>query len=242
MFKHAGLACALVPTLLLNISPLLAQEEEEQGIQTEIEVGITNTTGNTEDESYQVRSTVDWDRENWDYEFIVDAFRSSRQGVLAAQRLYTTAEANYDLSENQFILTRFSHDDDRFSGFDYQTDLSVNYGQSLLNSREDMNLEYNLGVGYRFSEEDSGREIEEGIIRVAGNYDWAISETANFEQTLSTEYGSENTIYRSRSSIETTILENLALRFAIDIRHQTEVPVDRENTDTRTSITFVYNF
>jgi putative salt-induced outer membrane protein len=59
---------------------------------------------------------------------------------------------------------------------------------------------------------------------------------------LSAEVGNETSIYRSESSIETRILDNLSLRFSIFVKHQTEVPVGRKKTDTETAITFVMNF
>ena len=85
-------------------------------------------------------------------------------------------------------------------------------------------------------------DFDEAIIRLAGDYQWAISPTATFGQRLSTESGNETSIFRSESSIETQILDNLSLRFSFNVKHQTDVPVGREKTDTETAITFVMNF
>ena len=54
--------------------------------------------------------------------------------------------------------------------------------------------------------------------------------------------GSNSSIYRTETGVQTDILENLSLKFTVKVKHQTEVPVDREKTDTETAITLVLNF
>jgi len=140
-----------------------------------------------------------------------------------------------------FILTRIAHEDDRFSGFDSQSDITFNYGRRLLDNVADMGLTLNAGIGVRWSRLNDS-DFDEPIVRLAGEYDWEISDTASFNQQLSIEAGSETNIFRSETSIETQILDNLSLRFSINIKHQTDVPVSRERTDTETAVTFVMNF
>ena len=52
----------------------------------------------------------------------------------------------------------------------------------------------------------------------------------------------ETSIYRSESAIESEIMENLSLRFSVKLKHQSEVPIGREKTDTETAVTLVWNF
>ncbi len=220
-------------------STVLAQEED--GISTEVELGAVVTTGNTENENLNFRGEVDWRDDRWEYGFLIDGFRSSQQDRLTANRMYYVADAEYDLSDVSYILTRIAHEDDEFSGYDYQSDISVSYGRDLLTQRENMALSLNVGVGARRSKSED-KEFSEAILRLAGDYEWEISDSATFGQTLSAESGNETSIFRSESSIETRILDNLSLRFSFNIKHQTEVPRNREKTDTETAITFVMNF
>ena len=221
---------------------LAAQEEEETpSVTSEVELGAVYTSGNAEAESINFRGQIDWDRESWDYGFRVRALRSSQNNVLAAQRYYYVGNANYELDEVSYVQTRLAHEDDRFSGYDSQSDLTVNYGRTLLTNRPNMSLTYEAGIGYRLSRTATD-DFDEAMFRLSGEYEWNISETADFGQTLSAEAGSETSIFRSESSIEAQILDNLALRFSIFVKHQTEVPVGRQKTDTETAITFVMNF
>lgn len=231
--------CSIATSIYLVCATSLAQEDIGQ--YTEIELGAIFTSGNTEDENIHFKGTLNWVTENWNYEFSLDGFRSSKEDELAAQRVYYVASANYSLSENSFILTRLAHEDDRFSGYDSQSDFSVNYGRKLLMSKPNMGLTANIGVGVRKSRAEV-EDFEEAIVRLAAEYDWALSETASFKQEFSVESGNRTSIYRSETSIQSQIMNNLSLKFSINLKYQTAVPIDREKTDTETAITFVMNF
>lgn len=236
--KNRILICISILAAFLS-SQTFAQREN--GVNSQLELGIITTTGNTEDESIKVKGRVELVKDAWDYAWSVDAFRSSRQNELTAQRFYTVGSADYQISEVSFVEGRLAYEDDRFSGYDSQTDASINYGRTLLTNTDNMNLTVTTGVGVRrsLSEEE---DFSEAIFRLAGDYKWDISETALFNQILSAEAGNETSIYRLESSIETNILENLSLKFTFNVKHQTDVPVGRENTDTATSVTLVMNF
>jgi putative salt-induced outer membrane protein len=211
------------------------------GVNSKLELGIIQTTGNTEDESFKVKGGVELVKDAWDYAWSVDAFRSSRQNQLTAQRFYTIGSADHQLSEVSFVEGRLAYEDDRFSGYDSQTDASINYGRSLLTNIDNMNLNITTGIGLRRSLSEQ-ENFDEVILRLAGDYKWDVSENALFNQLLSAEAGDQTSIYRLESSIETNIVENLSLKFTFNVKHQTEVPIGREKTDTATSVTLVMNF
>ncbi len=231
--------CGVCSALAIFSVSSLAQEE--RSVTTQLELGAIFTSGNTEDQNVKYKATVDWDRGNWDYRFVSDGFRSSKEDVLAAQRLYHVASADYTFNADSFVKTRLAYEDDRFSGFESQSDFTVNYGRNLLQNRDNMTLALNFGAGVRRSETETETESE-AIARIEGNYTWNLSETANFLQDFSVESGSNSSIYRSESAIETDILDNLSLKFSIKVKHQTDVPISREKTDTETAITLVLNF
>ncbi|HBW85105.1 MAG: hypothetical protein CMD92_05125 [Gammaproteobacteria bacterium] len=227
---------------------LAAQEEETTPLRTEVELGAVNTSGNTDAQSINFRGEIGLSRKQWEYGFLMDGLRSSQNGVLAAQRFYYVGNVNYQLNANSFIQSRVAHEDDRFSGYDSQSDFTLSFGRNLLRSRPNMNLTYEAGIGYRISQikerlsRANFNDFDEAMFRLAGEYEWDLSESAQFEQTMSLETGLETSIIRSESSIEAQILDNLALRFSIFAKHQTVVPAGRKNTDTETAVTFVMNF
>lgn len=234
-FKLAA-TCALAATLSLQ-----AFAQEEHSIATEVELGAIITSGNTEDQNIKYKVVFDWDRGIWEYRLSSEGFRSKKDRLLAAQRVYHVARAQYTINEDSFILTRLAYEDDRFSGFDSQSDFSVSYGRNLLLDVTSMELSVNVGAGIRRSVTQL-ETSNEAILRFESNYAWNLSETAEFTQDFSLESGSESSVYRSESAIQTNIMENLSMKFSVKVKHQTEVPLLREKTDTETAVTLVWRF
>ena len=226
---------------LFFTQPLLALAQQQTTITREAELGALITSGNTDQQTLNFGVAIDIDQGQWDYQFTLDGIYTNSDNVVKAQRITGIALADRDLTEYSFFQSRASHEDDRFSGFDSQSDLTFSYGHDLLRSQANMNLSLITGVGVRYSVQN-GSDSSEPIFRLAGEYDWTVSESAVFGQNLSIEAGSNSDIYRSETSIETRILSNLTFRFSVNIKHQTVVPLDRKKTDTETALTFVMSF
>lgn len=231
-------------TLFLAVigTVLAGQAAAQTDITRTAELGALFTSGNTDEQSLNFGAEVEIDQTDWDYLFSIDGLYTSSAGTVKAQKATGVARANYQISDISYFQTRASHEDDRFSGFKSQSDLTFSYGHDLLVNNANMDLSLVGGIGVRWTRFNDGGDSDEPILRLAGEYDWTISESANFSQDLSVEAGSDSDIYRSETAIETAILDNLSLRFSVNIKHQTKVPVGKENTDTQTAITFVMNF
>lgn len=230
-----GLGC------LMSVFSLSAHSQEESGLATQVEFGAIFTSGNTENENIKYKIVLDWVQQNWDYKFTSDGFRSSQDGISNAQRLYHSASANYTNNEVSYAQGRVAYENDKFSGFDNQSDVTFSYGRNILQNRDNMSLALTAGVGARRSV-IAGDADTEGLARFAANYLWNLSESADFIQDFSVDAGSNSSIYRTETGVQTDILENLSLKFTVKVKHQTEVPVDREKADTETAITLVLNF
>lgn len=225
---------------LLTIAPVLAQEE--LGTTREIELGALMTSGNTEEESLNFAGLINVLQESREYTFTLDGLYTSTDGKVKGQRIYGVAQADFEINEYSYFQSRLAHEDDRFSGFDGQSDLTFGYGRELLRGRDNMTLEGEVGVGARYSRLETGEETTEPIIRLAGDYEWAFSETAVFTQRLSLDKGSDSDIWRSTTSLETNIMSNLSLRLSFRIKHQTEVPLGKKKTDSESAVTLVMSF
>jgi len=227
---------------LLMVFSLHSSAQEESSVATQLELGAIFTSGNTENENIKYKVTVDWNQsENWDYQFTSDGFRSSQDGVSNAQRLYHTASGNHTINPDSYLQGRIAYENDKFSGFESQSDITVSYGRNMLQRRANMTLGLTAGIGIRRSETEFEAQSVT-IARLAANYGWNVSESADFIQDFSIETGSDSSIYRSETGIQTEIRENLSLKFSVKVKHQTEVPLNREKTDTETAITLVLNF
>ena len=230
-----GLSC------LISVFSLGAHSQEESGLATQVEFGAIFTSGNTENENIKYKIVLDWVQQNWDYKFTSDGFRSSQDGISNAQRLYHSASANYTINEVSYAQGRVAYENDKFSGFDNQSDVTFSYGRNVLQNRDNMSLALTAGVGARRSVIEGDADTE-GLVRFSANYLWNLSESADFIQDFSVDAGSNSSIYRTETGIQTDILENLSLKFTVKVKHQTDVPINREKTDTETAITLVLNF
>ena len=220
---------------------LAQQGAPEWETATEFELGAVYTSGNTDDENLRIGAEFDASRADWDYALEFEGFRSSKDDELAAQRTYLVGTSQYNYDDDHFGQLRASHERDKFSGFEQQSDIVVSYGQLLLRDRENMTLNYTIGAGMRNS--DNGITTEnEPIFRLSTEYTWDINDNARVIQELSTDAGDSATVTRSLSAIESDIMENMSLRFSVRLRHQSQVPVDREKLDTETSMTLVLRF
>lgn len=224
--------------LLAGIASTSLAQEAEDNLSTELELGAIFTGGNTKDQNIKFKGTVVWLQDAWEYGLSIDGFRSSKDDELAAQRLYTVGSATYNMTPDTFILTRAAHEDDRFSGYDSQSDLSVSYGQNLLREHPTMDWNYTIGAGIR-SSRTATDDFEEAIIRVGTEYQWNVSDNAMFSQTFSIEAGDESSIGRAESAIQSDISNSMSMKFAIKLKHQTEVPLGRKKTDSEASVTLL---
>ena len=207
---------------------------------SEIELGAVFTSGNTDQKNIKLRAEGVRDSEQWKHQVHFDTFNASSDDVKSAQRSYLFYQGDYKLDVGS-IFGRAGYEDDKFSGFDYQADFSLGYSRPLYDNGPHM-LKGDIGVGYRVSEFLSGMNEGEGLVRLALDYVWDISENAQFKQLLSADIGSDSTISRSESSVSANIAGDLAMKFSINIKNNSEAPVGTKKTDTESAVTLVYKF
>ncbi|MEM6511777.1 MAG: DUF481 domain-containing protein [Pseudomonadota bacterium] len=215
-----------------------AQQDPWSGKAT---LGFLSTSGNTENSTLNSGFEVGYTTGDWLHELKALAVNASENNDTTAEAYELGWKSEWSIAENQFLFGRLQWRKDRFSGFDTQFSQSVGYGRRLIDS-EIHKLNVEGGAGARQSDLADGSTENEFILRLGSDYSWQISETSKFEQSLSAESGSENTYLESVSSVSASLVGNLALVFSYTVKHNTDVPVDRENTDTFTAISLEYQF
>ncbi|CAH0992743.1 hypothetical protein SIN8267_02879 [Sinobacterium norvegicum] len=232
-----------------------ATEEIDQW-QGSAELGYINTSGNTVSSTLNAKVTLDGDLEHWRHAFEASAYNNSDDDVRSAEQYNTFWQSNYKFNERQSIFARFEYDDDRFSGWEYQATVTAGYSQRI-NFSEKMTLDLDAGPGYRYSAYDKdfkdddgnhawqpelGNDVSEAMVRLAADYNWALSDTASFQQQLSTEAGEENVINRSITSLTMDLTTVLALKLSYDVKFTRDVLPSVNQYDRKTIISILYNF
>lgn len=236
------IACAAI--LTAASLPVLADDQDSANKpapwKSSLELGAVASSGNTDQRSVKFRADTIHNGPRIKHTFHVDAFRQTQNGVVSTNKFYSTYQADYKFDDRNAAFGRVAYEDDHFSGYDYQTDITFGYNRVML-LRDNMELDGDIGAGERQSKLDDGTTRNETIVRTALKYVWQIGETAQFNQLISVEFGS-NQVSRSETSLQSTLVGNLAMKLSVNVKHQSRVPAGIKNTDTETSVTVVYHF
>ena len=260
-------ASLLVASLAATSLTALAEEpasDEEAAVETEIEespwdasaeLGFISTTGNTETTSVQAKMDATHELRRWrnQYKFSgllkedeVELADGSTSSERTAERYNVSLKSAYKLENEYANLFVFgSYTDDQFGAFETYTSLALGYGARLLHT-ESMDLDVEVGPGYFWADrqlDDGDTANEEGaIFRGAVEYNWAITQFADFQQTLSVEAGADNTRTISDTSLSTRINGSMQMKVGFNVSADSDVASDKEKADTTTYINLVYKF
>lgn len=241
----------LLLTTLFSLNAFAADDAEtEKDFTLDGEVGLLFTTGNTETSSFKGRLSSHHELLNWSNDYVVESLYKreevdtddGEETQTSAQKFYISGQANYKLTNPDNRLFMFgSYEDDRFSGFDYQSTVAAGWNSKLWDDQESM-FSYSLGPGYAIARTSEGEDRNSVIVRAAADYQWKVSDFATFKQIVSTEVGSENTKSRSETSLTAKINGAMSLKISLTLNHNSNVEADNDKLDTETAATLVYSF
>ncbi len=230
-------------TLIVLLTPITLHAEEKLASKWsgEAELGYLSTTGNSDTTSLHANGKIVNEREKWKHTGTMQITNKDNDGTTTAKRLFVTGKSDYNINDLSYLFITASYDDDEFSGYQYQLAGAFGYGYHVI-KKENLKLDLEAGLGARQSKFNSGESNSEGIVRVAGDFEWTISKTSVFNQFISVEAGEDNTISRSVTSLSMQIVGNLAAKLSYNVRHNSDVPPGIEKTDTESVVTIVYKF
>ncbi|MCO7227176.1 YdiY family protein [Pleionea sp. CnH1-48] len=249
---------------LLSALPIVAfagDAEENKLWKGKAEAGLVSTTGNTDTSSTNLKLELVYESGDWRHSFLTEAFLAEAEQVVGTEldgqgnlverresrdtgeKYYTLIKSDYKFSETAYFYGLVDYTDDRFSGFDYQANASVGLGKNFIKN-DKYTLDAEIGYGARRYQEEAQWDAEtEGVTRVAGKFQWNISENAKFNQELNSQIGDDITVSKSISALTANINSSMALSIGYEIVHTSDVPsADIEKTDRKTTVNLVYSF
>jgi len=249
--KSLLIAPALALTLAHGYACADSLEEPKQGWNTSAELGAITTSGNTVGTSVTGKIDSRQELPDWSNEYVLAGYFKDEQITdddgekvreRSAQRYSLSAKAAYKLlQDHDKLFALATHVDDRFGAYLRYSTVGVGYGTQTYQS-DTHTLDVEIGPGY-FRGVNSTGDTENGlIIRGAANLKWKLSDSANFSQNLSVERGTSNTHSIAETALRTKINSTMQMKAAFSVRNDTNVPDDKKNTDTQTSVTLVYSF
>lgn len=235
-------------TLTILPSPLIAQTESP--LSGEGEIGFLMTSGNSETESVNAGLNLNYETARWRHNGHMAALYNAEETETesgesemetSAEKYLVSAKTGYKFTENNYAFLTGTYEDDRFSGYDYQTSVSAGYGRRVVKT-ERMLLEMEIGPGYRYNRLNGGGEEEEAILRGYALFTSKLTENSSFKQEVSVETGADQTVTKSISSVKAQVIGALSMKASFTAEHTSSVPADTEKTDTETALTLVYSF
>lgn len=203
------------------------------------ELGVVNTTGNTDTTSLNGRFRVAGGDERWTHDYSLSGLHAQNGGETSADRYEFGAKAARNLGERSYLggAGRYEHDD--FAAYSEQATLALNYGWRAIAS-DDQDLLLEAGPGGRRAKLAAGGHEQSGLLRGFADYKLQFTDTASFFNTLLVEATPDNTFAQNDIGISVAINASLALKAALQARHNTDVPSGVERTDTLTSVNVVW--
>ncbi len=217
------------------------------------EFGFLFTEGNSSASTLKARLNASQELKAWEYQIFTNLLyrkstrtrRGERIKATTAHNFFVSGQADYKLDDpNNRIFVYGEYDEKRFSGFLYQAALAAGWSSKLWKNKKSQ-LRYSLGPGYSIAEaeETGNREDFNGlIVRAAMEYKRKFSDHATFRQFVSTEAEADFTKTRSETSMSTKLSGALGMKFSFMLNHDTGVAEGRNELDTQTALTLVYQF
>lgn len=226
----------------MSLNIVSAEEAATKSLKTTAELGSIFTTGNTDTESINAKLTLAYQKNDWQTKLNLSALSSKDSDVTSAEKYGLGAQINYSSSEVSYIASVLDLQKDRFSGFDYRSTLSINYGRRLIkNDKLLWNIE--AGPGYRRDQLETEDEVaDEAVLRLANTVEWSVSDNAKLAQRLTSEIGESNSTIRAETSLTNQINGSLATKITYTINYVSDAPEGSEEKDSELGITLVINY
>ncbi|MFT7127975.1 MAG: putative salt-induced outer membrane protein [Gammaproteobacteria bacterium] len=222
-----------------------ADEVEKSKIWSgDVEFGYVSITGNSEETSIKARTDINRERDIWLYNIHLESLNTKSDDNRSAEKYFLSNRLGREFTKTDYAFAYASYDEDHFSGFDYQATTAIGWGHRLVD-KEHMQWDVEAGPGYRISKVDEGNnsdDSDEAIIRLFTKFDWTVSDTSSFSQSINVESGSDNTITKSDSALKVKIIGALALKLFYTIKYTEEVPMGTKHADTEMGVTLNYGF
>ncbi len=208
----------------------------------EVELGYLASSGNTQTESLNGKIALDYAGEQWKNALLASGVYTTDEGETSAERYAAADTVSWNVSARDYLFGAVDWEKDLFGGVRERLSETVGYGRHVLTGPVHL-LDLELGAGARQTQaNDTGERQNDTIVRARAAYQWALSETSRFRQTLKSESGESNTYVESVSELKLSIVGNLYAVLSYTVHHNTDVPAGNEKTDTFTAVNLSYSF
>ncbi|MEM6415875.1 MAG: DUF481 domain-containing protein [Pseudomonadota bacterium] len=207
-----------------------------------IAAGASSATGNSDNAA--VSLNLDAERTFGRFTGILNTYLNIGEAndQLNQKRWGMSYKVDRSLKEKIYTFTRFSYDEDEFSGYDYRLFAGAGAGY-FITKQERRKWRVEAGPGFRYSPIDDNTEIEQEIaFYAATTADWEIREGIKFKENARVTYTNLSSTFEATTTLSVPVWEQVTTGLSFYYRFETDPPFERENTDTVLSATLGYDF
>nr|MBV6630010.1 DUF481 domain-containing protein [Oceanococcus sp. HetDA_MAG_MS8] len=259
LLKNIVAGCGAVSVLVFTALGAQAAEAESQPNPWfgKVAAGLVATSGNAESRSQNAEYELRYGREDALWELSsrgallqvrsevqnTDAdgeVRSDQQTTAENYRLDVRAERR--VNEQNYVFAEAEYFKDLFASIRTSTTQTLGYGRRLLNT-DTTSFDLELGAGARQQELQATRDSEDEFVgQLTARLSWDPHERTSLTQRVTVQSGSENTVSESQTRIKFSVIGALWTQLGLDVRHNSQVSEGLESTDTRSSVSVLYEF
>lgn len=241
--KKNLLATSILSSVLILPNLASAEGPEWEG---NAELGFIHTSGNSDTQSLNSKLKLSREEGPLKSAIKLEALTSEDSGTKSSEKYLAALKFDYAIGEKDYLTSQALYEDDRFNGYEYQSSVTVGYGYHAWKD-ENGKLDLEAGPGYRrdvleIRDEDGDKVKDEAVGRLSLDLLVNVGESAKFTELLTVEAGESKTVWRSEMGIQSTLTGNLAMKVSHIVKHTTDVPSDKKNTDSLVGVTLVYDF
>lgn len=237
----------ILPALLaLSLLPSLASASTERRVDEtpwtpSAELGFVHATGNSDTASLNGRFGLVRESADWSHDYSVGGLRSESDGALSANRFTFAGKTARRFTPRSSLGAAARHEDDDFGTYARQSTLALTYGYQALRD-DDVALRFEAGPGLRHAVRgDTGEDEDSALLRGFADYRHQLTDSTRLFNTFLVEAADDNTFVQNDIGIAVSINRSLALKAALQARHNSTTPAGTEGTDTLTSINIVWS-
>lgn len=248
--SKSSVASLATAALLLATDSASAQDSWS----TRDEIGFVAARGNSDAETANAKIEVIREINKWKYTLATSALYGRSANITSAQHVDGRLQTDHAFSERSFWFGAVRYEDDRFSGFDYQTTVTTGVGRKFIDT-DATKLAIQIGAGFRALRPELlvrdpitnevtarvlGERTHDGVANGAVTFSHAFNDHTRVLNSLLTEAGQANTLTRNDLSLEVKMVKTFAVSIGLSVRHNSEPAPTLKRTDTLTTVNLVY--
>ncbi len=205
------------------------------------ELGGSFSTGNSDAVTLAVGLKLIRDGIDWRHNVSALADLQRSKGVNTQERYLLGYQADWKFSDNGYLWGRLGWERNQVAGLTSRFTEALGVGYVLANTPA---IRFSVEGGPALSQTRLITGEYENLFggRLAGNFRWNWSPITRFTQDAFLLVDNTNGSFQSNTALTTKLMGALSARVSFSVQHETNPPNGRENTDTITRATLVYDF